>query len=302
MEKEIKKLYEGYSAVIATMHRKEQVIAPILNRELGLKLILPEDFNSDIFGTFTREVERKGDQIEAARQKIKSAFAKSELTIGIASEGSFGPHPVFPFSAFNRELVLFFDQEQDLEIAGYVANGDTNFAQKTVASLSEAKEFAESVGFPEHGVIVRVNETETDPNGMVKGIIDPKQLEYVVNSMLDMQKKKNSPLFEWKKKTMPTVFLETDMRAMYNPTRMKNIELATMDLVSKIKSICPKCSSPGYEVVEHKKGLRCECCDFPTADIYAHIYECKKCRYQEKVMFPYGKELADPAKCYICNP
>ena len=35
-------------AVIATMHRKELAIAPILESSLGVKVIVPQDFNSDL--------------------------------------------------------------------------------------------------------------------------------------------------------------------------------------------------------------------------------------------------------------
>jgi len=44
------------------------------------------------------------------------------------------------------------------------------------------------------------------------------------------------------------VFIETDVRAHANPTRMKNIEKATHDLISKLNSTCPNCGAPGFIV------------------------------------------------------
>jgi hypothetical protein len=62
------------SAVIATMHQKERAMSPILERELGVKIAVPTNFDTDSFGTFTREVKRLGTQIEAARLKAETAL------------------------------------------------------------------------------------------------------------------------------------------------------------------------------------------------------------------------------------
>lgn len=286
-QQDIKKLFNGRKAVIATMHKKEEVIAPILERELGISTVVPTNFNTDSFGTFTNEVKRTGDQLEAAKVKAEKAMDLTGLQIGISSEGSFGPHPIIPFISFNRELILFIDKKQQLEITGYAANSDTNYAQTTVGSFDEAYEFAQSIGFPEHGVILKKSAETTERDEIVKGITSLEKLKDVLTQFI---------------KKSPTIFIETDMRAMYNPTRMKNIEKATLDLISKINSLCPSCSTPGYEVKEVKKGLECEYCGFPTELILSNIYGCKKCDHEEEILYPNGKEKADPSQCNICNP
>lgn len=43
-----------------------------------------------------------------------------------------------------------------------------------------------------------------------------------------------------------SVYTETDMRSVFNPTRMNVIEKATEQLVEKIKSVCPNCKIPGF--------------------------------------------------------
>lgn len=184
---------QGQKYALATMHKKEQVIAPILNCEFGLEVVVPENFNSDLFGTFTKEVERTGDQLEAARKKAEQAMKQTGLKLAVSSEGSFGPHPSFPYLAYNRELVLFIDQDEDLEITGYVANSETNFARKEVTSFDEAFDFGLSVGFPEHGLIVSAG----DKLEVYKGITTEKQLREAV-------------------KLSKKVWVETDMRAMFN--------------------------------------------------------------------------------------
>ncbi|MCT8138056.1 hypothetical protein H1D32_09965 [Anaerobacillus sp. CMMVII] len=270
------------------MHKKETAISPILQKELGIEIIIPNEFNTDAFGTFTNEVERDGDQLHAARRKIEKGMAQTGLQIGISSEGSFGPHPMVPFLPFNRELVLFVDKALDLEITGFIANSKTNYKQAMIESFDEAYGFADSIGFPDHGVILKTTSSTTNSSEIIKGITDIEQLKTAINSLF--------------RKSPKSLYIETDMRAMYNPTRMKNIELATLDLVNKIKTTCPNCSMPGYEVVKANKGLKCEYCSCPTDLILSHIYFCKKCEYKEEKMYPNGNKTADPSRCPLCNP
>ncbi|NJO76772.1 MAG: hypothetical protein HC833_25390 [Leptolyngbyaceae cyanobacterium RM1_406_9] len=107
------------------MHRKEQAIAPILEQHLGVQVIVPEGFNTDEFGTFTRDIERSGDQRNAARLKAERAMALTGLTLAIASEGSFGPHPAMPFVACDQEIVLLSDRTHHLEIVGQAISTET---------------------------------------------------------------------------------------------------------------------------------------------------------------------------------
>ena len=43
-----------------------------------------------------------------------------------------------------------------------------------------------------------------------------------------------------------SVYTETDMRSVFNPTRINVIEKANEQLVEKIKSVCPNCKIPGF--------------------------------------------------------
>jgi hypothetical protein len=47
--------------------------------------------------------------------------------VGVASEGSFGPHPYIPFLPPGRELVLLIDRKAAIELIGFDADSDTNF-------------------------------------------------------------------------------------------------------------------------------------------------------------------------------
>ncbi|MDG5785972.1 hypothetical protein QA612_00610 [Evansella sp. AB-P1] len=294
MDRNLKRLFNKRKAIIATMHHKEQVIGPLLEEELGLQFIVPENFSSDVFGTFTGEVERVGNQLEAARKKLETAMEQYNLDIGISSEGSFRPHPILSVVPYNRELILFIDKKNELEITGYVANSNTNYAHQEVKSFEAALEFAKTVGFPEHGLIVKKNKETINQYEIIKGISTEEALEKAITKWL--------PIHSIDRKEQKPLFMETDMRAMFNPSRMKNIKLATEDLLTKIKSLCPNCDTPGFSIKEVKKGLPCQLCGFPTETVRSHIYECNKCGYEKENLYPNREEYADPTYCRICNP
>ena len=147
--------YKNTVAVLATMHGKERVIAPVLKEGLGLVVGLAMGVDTDTFGTFSRDVERTGSQLDAARAKIAAGFKYAPYArVGLASEGSFGPHPYIPFLPLSRELVLLIDRERDLELTGYFASPETNYGHAVVTDMVAAAAFAERSKFPEHGLIV----------------------------------------------------------------------------------------------------------------------------------------------------
>ncbi|GAP98340.1 hypothetical protein NIES2104_48950 [Leptolyngbya sp. NIES-2104] len=266
-------MFNDRVAVLATMHRKEEAIAPILESEFGLKVQVPTDFNTDRFGTFTREIARSGDQLEAARKKAFAALERVGGDLAIASEGSFAPHPSFPMLPCNREIVILIDTLNDLEIVGESISTETNFNHRTVSNYDEAYQFAMKIGFPEHKLVV------IDQEKILKGIGDFDQLKAAVSS--------------------GKVHLETDMRAMNNPTRMKAIAKATLDLIKKLKHCCPECGTPGFTVAEVKRGLPCSWCGSPTDLILVSVDRCSKCGFaQEKI----SEQKADPMYCPYCNP
>ncbi len=281
-------LFINRVGVLATKHHKEKVIAPILKQELGIQVIVPPDFDTDLFGTFTREVERAGNQLAAARLKAEKALAVTGETLAFASEGTFSPHPAVPFIACNREVVILLDTANELEIVGQEFSTETNYSHKVIKSVPEAEAFAEQVGFPEHGLVVIVDALSRNAE-IIKGITSKDQLLEAVTFALN-----NSPDGK--------AHIETDMRALYNPTRMKNIAKATHDLIRNISHLCPKCSCPGFELIKRKKGLRCACCNLPTELTLALIYQCRKCDFTEETLFPDGLEKSDPSHCIYCNP
>jgi hypothetical protein len=278
-------MFENRTIVIATMHKKESVIAPLLEDSFNLKCVVPSEFDSDSLGTFSGEIERKDDPISTLRQKCLLAIKTSKLDLVIASEGSFGAHPSLFFAQANDELVMLLDTKNDLEIVARELSTETNFAAQTIKNEAELIEFAEKVHFPSHGIILR--KSEKDFTKIYKGITKWEDLKFY---------------FEEIRKENGTAYAETDMRALFNPTRMKNIEAATRSLVEKLKSKCPSCQTPGFDVTNFISGLPCEWCSQPTQTLLKKIVSCKKCEFKKEVLFPTGKKVESPEFCNHCNP
>ena len=98
--------YAGRKAVLATMHGKQEAIVPILRDQLGLIVSSAPDIDTDAPGTFTGEIPRAGTSREAAIAKARLGMAATGLPIGLASEGSYGPHPQIPFVPGGVELMV----------------------------------------------------------------------------------------------------------------------------------------------------------------------------------------------------
>ncbi|MEM8504882.1 MAG: DUF6671 family protein [Cyanobacteria bacterium P01_D01_bin.1] len=301
--------FTNRTVIIATMHHKEQVIAPVVESAMGVKTQVPRDFDTDCLGTFTRDVQRPADQLATARLKAEAALELTGESIAIASEGSFGPHPQIPFAACDRELVFLLDTQHQLEIVGEVLSTQTNFQGQTIHSVQAALDFAQTVGFPEHGLVVmgsemakarlpkrtpkrmpeRTTRRTPDSSAIAKGITTEASLIEAVTSALEQSPNQQA-------------HIETDMRALYNPTRMQIIAEATVDLVQKVSQRCPNCGYPGFTITQRYPGLPCSLCQAATLLTLSVVYECQHCHFRETRQFPEGNQFADPTYCSFCNP
>lgn len=278
--------FEGRRAVLLTKHRKERVIKPTLEKAMGCHIIVETGFDTDQFGTFTREISRPGSQLDVARLKAGKGMELAGTDIGFASEGTFGPHPFIPFVPWNVEIVLLADQKEKLEICGECANSKTNYAHGIIAGFQEAEDFARKVGFPEHWLALRP---------------DNERHQSVVKDINDWEYLKDAVKWGLTRSATGKVFLETDMRAHANPTRMRNIQKAAEDLVKKIKQQCPRCGTPGFSVTGRKKGLPCEWCGRPTEEIKARVFTCGRCGFSREERVSKSKR-APAGHCQYCNP
>ena len=145
---------------LLTKHGKEQIIAPIL-QVLGCQLEAVTHFDTDQLGTFTREIPRADGQLDTVRKKARIGMDLAGTSLGLASEGVFGPDPFVGLMPWNRELLILIDDFSGLEIVGH-AEGPGNHQQRRTCNWDDATDFANKIGFPAQYIILRPD-NEMDP-------------------------------------------------------------------------------------------------------------------------------------------
>lgn len=278
-------IYSGRRVALLTRHFKERVIQPVLHEALGCIVETVRDFDTDSFGTFTREIPRDSTQLQVARNKARAGMEILGLPLGLASEGSFGPDPMVGLIPWNLEVLVFIDSENELEVVGS-AQGKANFAHLLTDSIEEARIFAQRVKFPVNHLVIRP-ESEHDSR-IKKGL----------NTEYDLD---NALTWAFSESSNSMIFMETDMRAHANPMRMAIIKQAAEDIAARLSSLCPKCMTPGYWITQRSGRLPCMICGAPTSEPTTDVYECLKCKHTESRHMD-DHVQADPDKCQLCNP
>jgi hypothetical protein len=278
-------IFQNRKLVIATKHQKEQVIKPILENALSVDCFVPSNFDSDQWGTFSGEIKRNEDVLNTLRKKCLHAMKENNCDLAIASEGSFGAHPSIFFAHADDEVVMLMDSKNILEIVAREVSTETNFNGSYIDNTKDLFAFATKANFPTHGLILKSSECNFEK--AIKGIQNENILLEGFHSLFREYGK---------------VYVETDMRALYNPTRMKIIEKATFKLAKTALSQCPNCSTPGFTVTEAIEGLPCEWCNAPTRSTLSFRSTCKKCNFASEEKYPHQKTTEDPMYCDFCNP
>ena len=280
--------YQGRQVVLATKHQKEQVLGPPLQSAVGLSLCLPDNLDTDLLGTFTGEVERVGSPRETAIQKARWGMAVMDMSLGLASEGSFGPDPQILFVPTSHELLAFVDDERGITVIEQIIDPETNYDHVAAHDLTTLEKFLTRVQFPSHGLIVRPN-SGLQPGLLFKGITDTASLQDAVKTCSSSSED-------------GLAHVETDMRAHMNPTRRKVLKKVAQMLGQRLATLCPQCSTPGWGRVDLIKGLPCEWCGEKTLLTHTEVYGCVHCDYQENHPRHDGIRYASPAYCPSCNP
>lgn len=277
--------YSGKKIAFLTQHGKDHLLQPLFSDLLGCEIVRAEGFDTDQIGTFTRDIQRQGTQLEAARFKAQKAIELTGLSVGMGSEGAFGSDPVGGMMPWNLELLVWVDSRRQIEIVG-MAQGPGGGMQRSLATESELQQFAFEVDFPAHGVILRPDGAD-DPR-IYKELVDWQSLRSAFQAALDQSSHR-------------CVFAEIDLRAHRNPTRQTMIVRAAENLISKIQSECPECGAPGFWEKEKVRGLPCGLCGQPTRMPKAFVWSCGSCLHTErKSVSP--EAHADPSRCDYCNP
>lgn len=285
--------FAGRKVSLATCHGKERLLARPFRRGLDLTVVLATGLDTDVFGTFSGERPRPADAPETCRRKAEAGMDHTGLDLGLASEGSFGPHPALPWLTVGSEWLTFVDRRSGLVIAERLLAPRTNFDRRLVSPQDDIQDWLRRVGFPSHALIARPHSGSgaDDPAGgpLVKGIRTSGELARA----LELCAGASSDGHIW---------LETDMRAHGNPTRRLAIRTLAFRLVRRIASPCPACGAPGWGLREGLVGLPCGWCGQPTDRFRADVWGCVVCDHREEKPRQDGRRVADPGDCAWCNP
>lgn len=280
--------FTGRILGVATLHGKEEVIGPALCGRLpiaGYRAINGAD--TDRFGAFSGEVKRVLDPIEACKAKARHGAAVSGLDLVIASEGSFFPYPPAPFMACDEEVLVLFDVREDRFFEHRHLSLHTVFGAEECGSWQQVSAFAERMKFPHHGLVVRAKEHWSAGEVMRKGITGFDDLRDLVERLIAQH---------------GACWVETDMRAMMNPTRMSVIGEAADRFAEELATTCPACGACWFRRTAEVAGLPCALCGQPTNAIKGHWLTCHVCAHQRILPRPDGRSAEDPRFCDHCNP
>jgi Zn finger protein HypA/HybF involved in hydrogenase expression len=269
----------------ATRHKKEEILSPLF-LEVGLKCqSVPVD--TDLFGTFSGEVERTGSVRETLRKKIRAAHSLvPHGRLFLASEGSFGPDPILGFTQSDLESLLLWDKDLQIEIYAEFLCRSPIHAETVFEISDDVDDFLKRISFPEHAVIVR---PEGKFKPIFKGLKNKDDLKKAMNTCFE-----NS--------VNSKIILATDLRADQNKTRRNAILKVGEALIEKLQSFCPHCKAPGFAISQGVPGLKCEECGEPSVAAVAVIFECPKCFYSEQRPRPDGRTSIPASECEHCNP
>jgi len=281
--------YRGRTAALATQHGKERVVARPLRAALGLSVTVPAEINTDLLGTFTGDVRRTGTPREVAIRKARLGMSASGLRLGLASEGSFGPHPLIPFlSASDYELLVFVDDEIGFTVVEGILTEVTNFGQAEARTIDDLADFLPLARFPSHALTTRPNEG-LKPDLLFKGLADHAALAHAVQCCAAAS-------------ADGLAHVETDMRAHVNPTRQTAIRQVAFRLARRLAALCPSCGTPGWGGTGVERGLPCKACGSPTELIRHEIFGCARCEHQVLKPRGDGVHYAEENFCPCCNP
>lgn len=254
-----------------------------------MEIELAPGIDTDKLGTFTGEISRIGTMREVAIAKARLGIGATGIPIGIASEGSYGPHPSIPFISCGIELMLLVDTERDIIVTEQLVDLAPIYDHIITADIAGLTEFLKRIHFPDHAVIARSNIPKHATTLIHKGLRTSEALATAIADCFASSSDRRA-------------LVQTDMRAHMNSTRMAVLGRLAVMLTDRLATLCPACGSPGYGQIHVETGLPCEWCGSPTAMVRHQNFGCVVCDHLEKRPRSDGLTRADPGHCLECNP
>jgi len=239
-------------------------------------LVVPENLDTDQFGTFSGEVARRTPAIDAARNKARLGMGATGLSHGLASEASYGP-------TGHEEILIFIDDVRGMEVAEMLWESAEYAISHRVRSVADLPPSVTS-DLVEQAVIVRPSDSY---DGVVKGITDRACLRRAVATAA-------------RRATDRLAIVEPDLRAHHNTRRQQVLRRLSYRLARRLATRCPGCGTPGFGRVCSVGDVPCAICRTPTPLPILDVHGCSSCAYRHSVRV--GKSDADPGLCTSCNP
>jgi len=273
------------TVALTTMHGKLAQIAPAFERLDDWKLELVDDLDTDVFGTFTGDVPRSASPTDTAIAKALAGAQHGGFEFGLASEGTIGPHPAFPFATSDAEVIALVSRNGDLTLCESHVSTSIQAHRQVFTAADDVAKTVRLLDLPRHAATVVV-----ESNGeqrVYKGIHEPALLEQILTDEC--------------RDDAHHVVVENDYRAMHSPTRQQNISACAEKLVDRLASRCPGCNEVGWGKVDIEFGLPCSLCGATATTVArAHVFGCLRCETTQRVAVK--ERTADPSRCDVCNP
>lgn len=272
-------------AALATKHGKLAQIAPAFAEILDWQLLLAE-IDTDEFGSFDGTKPRLLSPRETVLAKAKAGAEKLGLRFGLASEGTIGAHPQYPFSTSDAELIGFVDLELGTELVVSHVSPKIFAARFELSKRQQLPDFVSLFDLPNHALIVRAHLSQEEI--IHKGITSASKVRQILEELA------SNPGFE-------KAVIESDFRAMHSPSRQRNIEACARLAAGRISTLCPACNYLGWGVKGYEFGLVCSICGFENGHLArAEILGCISCSHE--VTDGLKPNAARPEQCLSCNP
>ncbi len=272
------------TVALATKHGKLGQIAPRIEALGNWKVELVE-IDTDQFGTFSREVAREKSPRDTAIAKATAAGNLAGTDYGIASEGTIGSHPAYPWVNSDHEILALVRKDESFVLTESFLSTEIQAHSQQLDVNSDLDEAAAKLDLPRHAAIIfGLTETETV---LHKGVHEVEDFKAKIASAFASGEK--------------LLQVENDFRAMHSPTRQANISACAELLANRIASLCQACGEIGFGKIGYEYGLPCsECEQIVESVAKAERHGCVSCEHTQ--LRPLDKQFVDPSRCEFCNP
>lgn len=274
----------AHQIALATKHGKLGQIAPAFLAIPDFELVLAE-IDTDRFGTFSGDIPRTHSPKDAAIAKAQAGAAELGLDYGLASEGSIGSHPQFPWVNSDQEVLALVCVSRGFSLVETFVSSDIFAKSRSVVAHENVPDLAVEFDLPNHAVILAAQ-----VGGQLvveKGIREAGELVARLTDFLARGARE--------------VRVETDFRAMMSPSRQRNIMRCAERLAARIASRCPDCNEIGWGRIGYEYGLPCSGCrEVVETAPHSEKLGCVSCRFNLTVSL--GLETIEASRCDFCNP